>query len=274
MKNLVYTAIIICAAVFGMACDPIIDSRGTGTSVTSADQIQASVTSVVVNGKQTNKVTLSCSSPVLCQWTDGVNTLSNNDTEMILLIQGKQTITLNALAADGTMFRKTFDVEVEDMYFPVPPEYGYFCGAGEKIWTWAETNCFGNGGSSDVGPAWWILQPADIADQCSGKNLPADGVGATMKFILNGKQMIKTSADGVVSEGKFDFDMSAGEAGWSIGTLTVTNTNILCGYDFNAEGFTPWNVYHIIRLDENTLVLGAQEHAPNSNYWYWVFKAL
>jgi len=27
-------------------------------------------------------------------------------------------------------------------------------------------------------------------------------------------------------------------------------------------------------LDANKMVLGVQEHAPNSNYWYYVFKAL
>ena len=80
-------------------------------------------------------------------------------------------------------------------------------------------------------------------------------------------------ADGkVISSGQFKFDMTADSHGWAIGTLTLQNTNILCGYDFNGN-LVPWSQYSITYFDNNTLVLGAQEHAPNSNYWFWVFTA-
>lgn len=256
-----------------LACDPIVDEKGVGEVITSADQIQATITPVVQNGLNTNNVKVSCTSPVSCQWTDGVNLYASSETELTLLLAGSQTITLNALAADGTVFEKKFEYNVESMYYPVAPEYGYFCGAGEKVWTWADTKCFGNGGGSDTGPAWWILNPEDIKEQCVSKNLPLDGKGATMQFILSGKKMIKTTMDGVKYEGKFDFDMTAGTSGWSLGTVTFTNTNILCGYDFNDASYSAWSKYNIIYLDDEKMVLGAQEHAPNSNYWYWVFKA-
>jgi len=274
MKNIFYSVLTFVLVTVFSACDPIVDEKGVGEVITSAEQIEASIAPVVQDGKNTNKVKVHCTSPVLCQWTDGVNIYTSSETEMTLLVSGSQTITLTALAADGNTFEKKFDYTVESMYYAVDPEYSYFCGSGEKTWTWAETSCFGNGGGSDTGPAWWILNPEDIEEQCKGKNLPLDGIGATMKFVLGGKKMIKTTMDGQVYEGKFDFDMASGIDGWSLGTVTFTNTNILCGYDFNDTGFAAWSTYNIIYLDDEKMVLGAQEHEPNSDYWYWVFRAL
>ncbi len=274
MKKIFYILLtLILVALFG-ACNPIENREDVGDLITSVDQVNATVTQVLYNGFKTNKVSVHCTSPVNCQWTDSVNTYCSTDTAVILLVKGTQTITLTALAADGTRFTKNFDVTVDSMRYPVPPQYGYFCGTGKKTWVWADTKCFGNGGDSDLGPAWWILNPSDITDQCSGKDLPADGIGASMNFVLKGKKMIKTSADGSSTTGKFSFDMTnIKKVGWSIGKLTFSNTNILCGYDFNATGYTAWSEYDIIYLDDNKMILGAQEHAPNTNYWYWVFKA-
>jgi len=273
MKKLSYILLTSVFLAIFAACNPIEDKVGVGELITSADDIQATVTPILDNGQNTNKVKVNCTSPVLCQWTDGVKTYVSNDTVMTLFVKGEQTITLNALAADGTKLTKDFSVNVAEMKYAVEPQYGYLCGSGEKSWTWADTKCFGNGGGSDTAPAWWILNPSDIAGQCTGKNLPADGIGASMKFVLKGLKMIKTTADGKSTTGTFSFDMTAKISGWAIGKLSLTSTNILCGYDFNASGYTAWTEYNIIYLDDNKMILGAQEHAPNSNYWYWVFKA-
>jgi hypothetical protein len=274
MNKLFYIALtFVLVAVFA-ACDPIVDVQGVGTIITSADQIQATVTPVMDGTLKTNKVKVHCTSPVLCQWTDGVKNYISNDTVMTLFVTGSINVKLTAMAADGTLLTKNFTAAVDEMKYPVAPQYGYFCGSGTKTWTWADAACFGNGGGSDTKPAWWVLNPADLASQYSGKNLPADGLGATMQFTLNGLSMTKTSVGGATAAGIFSFDMTAGKAGWSIGTITFLNTNILGGYDFNATGYTAWSTYNIISLDANKMVLGAQEHAPNSNYWYWVFKAL
>ena len=273
MNKLFYIMLTIFSLALFVGCDPIVDVQNVNNTITSADQLQATVSQVMYNGYKTNKVYVHCTSPVNCQWTDGVNTMCSSDTALVLLIKGAQSITVNTMTLDGTLLSKDFNVTVDSMRYPVAPQYAFFCGSGAKSWTWADSNCFGNGGGTDTKPAWWILNPGDLAGQYTGKNLPADGLGASMQFVLKGKKLIKTSVGGATVTGKFTFDMTAGKAGWSIGTLTVTNTNILGGYDFNATGFTPWTVYNIISLDANKMVLGAQEHAPNSNYWYWVFKA-
>ena len=275
MKKLFYiTLTFILVAIFA-SCDPIVDVQGLGKVITSADQITATVTPVMNGTLKTNKVKVHCTSPVTCQWSDGVKTYVSNDTVMTLFVKGDISLKLTAMSADGTVLTKSFTTTVDEMKYPVEPQYGYFCGSGSKTWTWATAEkCFGNGGGGDTKPAWWTLTSDDITGQCSGKSLPADGTGATMKFTLNGLSMTKTSVGGATVTGKFSFDMAAGKAGWSIGTLTVLNTNILCGYDLNATGYTAWTTYNIISLDANKMVLGVQEHAPNSNYWYYVFKAL
>ncbi|SHE39162.1 hypothetical protein [Dysgonomonas macrotermitis] len=270
MKHILYSIATLIVATLFISCDPIQDDKSMGEVVTSVDQINATVTAVVHDGKNTNKVKVNCTSPVSCQWTDGVNILTSTEGELTLVVEGAQTITLKAMAADGTIFEKAFNYTVEDMYYEVDPEYGYFFGTGTKTWTWAATGCFGNGGGSDTGPAWWVLNPEDIEEQCAGKNLPLDGKGATMKFVLSGKKMTKTTMTGVEYAGSMEFNMTTG-SDWSKGTVTFTNTNILCGYDFNDANFAAWSTYNIIELTDDRMVLAAQEHSPNTNYWYWVF---
>ncbi|GHT72366.1 hypothetical protein FACS189456_0680 [Bacteroidia bacterium] len=270
MKKIFLSIAVLTAAALWTGCEPIVDKHDAGGGI-AATELQATATAVVQNGKNSNRVYVHCTSPVLCQWSDGVNTLAATEGYLTLLLTGEQTITLTAKTADGATLTKSFTVNVEELTEPVDPVYGQLFGAGEKTWAWASSNCFGNGGDSDNGPAWWILNPAEMADQCSGKNLPADGQGATMKFVLSGKQMTKVTTDGQTFAGRLTFDMSAGKEGWSVGTITFANTNILCGYDFNDATFSAWSTYNIISIDDTRMVLGAQEHDPNSNYWYWVF---
>jgi len=272
MNKLFYIALTFLFVTFLSGCDPITDIQGVGTVITSADQLQVTITPVMDNALKTNKVKVHCTSPVLCQWTDGVKKYNSNDTVMTLFITGSITIKLNAMAADGTILTKDFVTTVDEMKFPVEPQYGYFCGTGVKTWTWADSGSFGNGGATDVKPAWWILSPADITGQCTGKSLPAEGAGATLKFTLNGLMLDKITADGTVTSGVFSFDMkNIKTVGWSIGKLTLTNTNILFGYDINAAGNPPFSVYDIIALDANKMILSAL--GKDGTNWYWVFKA-
>jgi hypothetical protein len=276
MNKLFYILYTIVLVGLFASCDPIQNDMGYGTVITSADQLQATVTNVMDGTKKTNKVIVHCTSPVNCQWTDGVNTSVGTDTTMILMKTGTLKVTLNTMTVDGTKLTRDYSVQVDEIKFPIAPQFEFFTALSSKTWTWTDAEkCFGNGGGGDTKPAWWTLTATDITGQCADKKLPAEGLGATMKFRLdNGLFLDKITADNKTTTGKFKFDMTAGKAGWSIGTLTVINTNILCGYDFNATGLTPWTTYNIISLDANKMVLGVQEHAPNSNYWYYVFKAL
>lgn len=252
------------------ACQPL-DNREEMTGNISVEDIQATVRVEQINGKNVNKVFFECSSPISCQWSNGVETHATSSGEMLMFLTGEQTVTLTGLCGDGSVVTKDFPVTVDELYYEVAPEYAMFCGSGEKTWTWQETETMGNGSATSGGPDWWTLNAEDMAEQCAGKNLDADGKGAYMTFVLNGMKMIKTSADGKKTEGTFMFSMQETTEPVGIGLLNLNGTNILCGHDFNDPGFAAWSEYTIISLSEDKMVLGVKEHAPNKNYWYYVF---
>ena len=277
-----YINLLVIALSMFASCEPILDRGGIGDVINSVEQLEATVTPVmngtkttnkVVVTKTTNKVVVNCTSPVVCQWSNGVKTYNTNNTELLLFIPGSQIVSLKAMTNDGKVLEKNFTVNVEEMTFPVPPEYAYFCGTGEKTWTWAETNCFGNGHAYawdpvNTYPEWWILSPSNVTSQCSGKGLPNEGAGATMTFTLVGMKMsLKDASGNVISSGNFDFDMAPDGHNWSIGTLSLKNTNILFGYDLNG-GLVPWTQYSIMEINDNVLRLGAK---GADAYWFWVF---
>ncbi|GHT13134.1 hypothetical protein AGMMS4956_08820 [Bacteroidia bacterium] len=285
MKNILYSVVGVAILTFA-ACEPITDTYSEGQVVASASELKATAEAVVVNGKNSNKVYVHCTSPVLCQWTDGVNTLSATEGYLTLLLTGEQTITLTATAANGSKFTKEFTVTIDELTEPVDPAYGYFCGDGAKKWTWIHgTRCWcnGDGNGIDCEACWWGVEDDEIADQMDGKGLPNEGFGATMEFVLSGKKMIKTDADGNVTTGKFEFDMTPQKTdnwdgvvdNWAIGKLSFINTNILFPNDVNHD-LDVWTEYGIIELTDDRLVLAARTHtvpydASAGEHWTWIF---
>lgn len=279
MKNIVYTIAAFMLILLFFSCEPIVKEANIGEALTSAEQIKAEVNSVIVNGKKTNKVTVRCTSPVVCQWTDGVNTLSSNDGELTLLIEGEQTIQLKGLAADGAIFTKEFSVTVEDMYYPVSPAYGFFFGNGVKTWVWNTSSGWGapeggpagalimSAGAPGSGRDYWGWTPilSDKKESCN------EGEGAKMVLTLNGKKITKYDPQGkIVGQGSISFDMTPNNIYGSLGTLTFVGTNILFPYDYN--NMEPWtsNTFTITYLDDDHLML----FTPSSNGgWYYVFNA-
>lgn len=276
MRKLFYTIFTVALVALFASCDPIQDKVDYGTVITSADQLQATVTPVMDGNLKTNKVIIHCTSPVMCKWTDGVKTYISNDSAMTLFVKGNATITLTAMSADGTIVTKNFTTTVDEMKFPVEPQYGYLCGSGVKTWTWASTKCFGNGHAYawdpvNKQPEWWVLNPEDVTTQCTEKSKPAEGLGASMRFTLVGLKHEKISATGaVLSTGAFSFNMQADSHNWSTGTLSFIGSNVLFGYDLNGA-LAPWSQYDIMAMDDSQLVLGAK--GADGTYWYWVFKA-
>jgi hypothetical protein len=283
MKKIFYITAVLALVSFFPACEPIVEEANVGEVVTSVEQIQAEVNSVVVNGKKTNRVAVKCASPVVCQWTDGVNTLSSNDGELTLLVEGQQTIEFKALAADGAIFTKEFNVTVEDMYYPVSPAYGFFFGSGTKTWVWnsaagweaPEGGPAGaiimSGGSPSSGRDYWGWTPEDLSSQCQENGYPDEGAGSKMVLTLKGKKIVKYGPAGtVVGQGNINFDLTPTSVYGSLGTITFVGTNILFPYDRN--GNVPWsfNTFTITYLDDDHLML----FTPSSNGgWYYVFNA-
>ncbi|GHT55188.1 hypothetical protein AGMMS49982_20840 [Bacteroidia bacterium] len=286
-KTFLFFAVFAATALW-TGCEPIVDKHDAGGSI-AATELQATATSVVKDGKNTNKVYVHCTSPVLCQWSDGVNTLSATEGYLTLLLTGEQTITLTAMTADGTTLTKSFTVNVDDLTEPVDPAYGYLCGTGSKKWTWQSADCYGNGNPSSLAPEWSKSSITDVDGMCVAKSLPHEGTNATMEFTLMGKKMVKKDADGNETPGTFNFEMknfAVKESLWSwmdpywspddpfaIGTMAFYNTNILFPYDINYNNAVVTN-YYIVSLSDTELILAAITTNQEVSWYetfYWVF---
>ena len=271
MKKIVYLIALIIGA-FTVACDPIVDNVGVGDVITSADQIEATVTPVMIGSYNTNKVKVHCTSPVICQWSGGPTVYVSNDTTVLLFVKGEQDIILTAMANDGTTYTKSYTVTVDSMYYDVPEEWGYFCGTSDKTWVWATDNTYsssqwiwGNGDrSSDTAPAWWGRSASDAAED----DIDIDG---TMNFSLDGATFTKVE-DGDTTSGKFSFDMTASTTTQGIGTLTISGgTTILHGISQNDSQATVYT-FDIIKLTDDELILEYSTESNTYEGWFWVFK--
>ncbi|MDR2467022.1 MAG: hypothetical protein LBD35_06475 [Prevotellaceae bacterium] len=278
-KNMICTAAATMILASLISCEPITKEIGAGDAISSVDQIRASVT----QEGNTNKVHVYCSSPVVCQWTDGVNLLTSNEGDLILLVRGAQTIVMTAMAADGKTFTKEFSVNVSDMKYPVDPAYGLLFGSGEKTWVWNTTSGWAApdggpagplimcGGSPSSGRDYWGWTPDDMSSQCEEAGVADEGLGAKMVFALSGKKVSKYDPSGKqISRGSLNFDMTPTSVYGSLGTLTFAGTNIL--YPRDRNGNTEWSFssFTIAYLDDEHLML----FTPSSNGgWYYVFNA-
>lgn len=279
MKTIVniLTAFIIIIVANG--CEPIVNETGVGEVITT-DRLIAEV----VQEGNTNKVHVKCGSPVVCQWSDGVNTLASNEGDIILLVPGNQTITMTAMTADGKTFTKEFSVNVGNMTYPVDPAYGWLFGTGSKTWVWNTTSGWEAPEGGPAGPlimcasapdgsrSYWGWTPDDMSSICLSKGYPDEGLGAKMVFELSGKKVAKYGPAGTITgQGSLNFDMTPNNIYGSIGTLTFVGTNILFPYDRNGDN-PAWSssAFTIVYLDNDHLML----FTPSSNGgWYYVFNA-
>jgi len=301
MKNLFYSILTLAFITLFSACDPLIRNVDVNNVITSADQIQATVTPIVVNGQNSNKVQVHCTSPVLCQWTDGILTYVSNDTVMTLFSTGDINITLNALTAMGDTITKDYTAQVDEMTFPVDPHWELFAGDGTsgKTWVWATDipanwapgvsagGVYGNGGYLEHNaPTWW----SNGLNELQGWNVANDQMtfdlngGANFTLVTGNSQTDKGLPPGTY-KGSFKFDFSktvttnsppgaSGDNNWSIGTLTLS------GGPTVSLGFLPNNnnasiyTYNILYLDDNVMMLGVPDPGVGDwgEAWFWIFK--
>lgn len=230
-----------------------------------------------MNGKNSNKVILENHSPVLSNWDYGVGATQRQTDTILLVVRGDNKITFTGLNPNGTTITKELTVSVDELSFPVPLEWGYLCGVGEKEWVWDTTQpaVWGNGGyMGSNAPAWWTLQVDAIDGQAAG-----DGAGASMTFSLQGASLTKNKSDGTKEKGTFSFDITQTivlEDGtvWAKGKLKTKSVNVLCGISPN-EGGTKVYEYDILVINDDQLVLCYPEPGATAwgTAWFWMFKA-
>jgi hypothetical protein len=256
-------------------CEPIRYEVENTDILTDASQIEATVTKVTRNGYD-NVAHVHCTSPVLCQWTDGINTFIGTEGDFTLLLQGENTITLTARAADGKTYTKTFPFSVSQA--PEVPDYyeklfGDPLGEG-KEWEWNTT-----WNAPDGGPAGWLIMagaaPAASRDYWGWVPdlVGPEGIGAKMKFKLLGAEVIKYGVNGAeIAKGKFLLDMTPNSIYASLGTFTFVGTNILSPTDPCGAGEFG-TTYTITYLDDDHLMLFTSGGGCGSG-WYYVFNAV
>jgi len=288
MKKIILYSMMLATLLLFVGCEPIVKETDMGEIITDVSQINATITPLLKDGKVSNKLVVTCKSPVLCQWSaDGGKAFIQNDGIMSLSKPGLQTVTLTARGANGKMFTKTFPaINVEVME---EPAWGYLFGdAGVKEWTWNTTWVVPGSeavAGVDVGPL--ILMPAPLASVTDftafmalqmGVYDPDEGTGAKMKFTLNGTTVAKYRPDATeIENGTVQLELTPTGITGSLGTITFENTNILYPYDMlmalfgGAAAPLTTNTFPICYLDENHMILYA-----DCAYWGWyfVFEAL
>lgn len=258
-----------------IACEPIEDRLEMEGAIT-ADQLNITATPVVVDGQNSNKVVLDNKSPVLSSWNYGIGVTQKKTDTVLLVVEGENEIVFTGLNPDGSKITKTLTVNVEELAFDVPLEWGYLAGSGEKEWVWDDTQpaVWGNGGyMGNVAPAWWMLPIGDIDAQA-----PGEGKGAKMVFSLNGATLTKIKANGETETGRFSFDMTQqitldDGTVWAKGKLTTNGVTVLCGKSPNEDG-APVYEYDILILDDGQMVLSYPEPGVGAwgTAWFWMFR--
>lgn len=269
-KTIIYISILL--MVLFAACEPLENRLPMGNALT-AEQLDLSVTPLMVNGKRSNKVVMENHSPVMSNWNFGVGVSQKMTDTVLLVITGDNDIIFTGLNPDGSTITKTMTANVEELSFPVPKEWGLLCGEGEKEWVWAETAPWGNGGYlANFKPEWWVLDLNGIEEQVEG-----EGPNSSLVFAINGASITKARNNGTIEKGSFSFDMkkkkvTSGEVSWAIGQLNTLGTTVLCGISPD-EGSVAVNTFDILELTEDRMVLA---YAPaGTGEWgtafFWVF---
>lgn len=282
MKKIIYTILSLTLLI---ACSPIEKEYSMGRDYT-ADELDVSVRAVVVNGKNTNKLIFENHSPILGEWdySFGVTNQQVVDTA-IIVVEGPLTVTFKGLNPSGSMITKKFEMDIQDLYFPVPPEWGLFCGNGTKVWEWeVNEDPFGAGGYMGSHEPW---DPTDLSELEGGWwNQAGWGEGATMSFSIRGAAFSKTNASGTKTEtGTFTFDMSQKlmniwepDEIWSHGKLRINGgTSILAGRVPHYDFWYIYDVYEfdIVELEEDRMVLAhwMEPREWNDEAYFWIFRA-
>lgn len=299
MNKLINAIFVLAVACFFVSCNPIEKNFGVGDVVTSTDQLNVTITPIMFKTYKTNMYKVHCTSPVLCKWTTTPSYIST-DTTVLLFGKGSQNIKLTAFAADGSTLTKTYSVTVDSMYYPVPKQWGYFCGTGSRTWVWAtdvkgssfpgsaDSKCYGNGGYlANNAPGWWTCGLSDL----QGWGVANDEMtfsldGAAMKLVTSNSQVAGKGLAAGTYVGSFNFDMTktkdtasppsaTNSNTYAIGQLTLTGVTMSLGYQPNGAGYPAIYTYDILYLDNNTMVLEIPEPATTGAWgtaWFWVFK--
>lgn len=277
MNNLIKYIFLVFVLSFAISCEPIEKRLELGSAIT-ADQLDITAVPLMVNGKRSNKVILDNKSPVLSLWNYGSGRSTRKSDTVLMVATGERTIRFVGLNPDGTKIQKNLTVRVDELTFPVPPEWAMLTGGSKRTWKWDETKpaVWGNGGYiGNFGPAWWTLKEGEMDEQ-----EPGNGIGAKMELNLDDAIFTKIRSDGSKEVGVFSFDMNQktkdGDGKiWGHGKFRTSGAAILVGKSPDEGGKAVYE-FDIIVLNDKELVLAYAP--PGTEAWgtayFWVFRAI
>lgn len=277
MKKILF-ALPFLFAILLVACDASVDDKQPGASVT-VDELTNSF-QLVARSEGNNNITVKLSPvryvKVYSADNDALLAEGTNPTFQVTPPTTELDVYITAINQDGSITKSSTKSITVSEYTDLPAIYEQIFGLengeyGTTKWTWDDTltRYWGNGGwGSDTTPSWWgAPDGADINEQCEGKGLPNDGIGAWFSLSLTGVQTSRGETGSVkVTEEQL-------VAGWGVGTMTFSGTVPLLGVlpnDGNQRCYT----YQIISADGNHLVLAAQTLSNSSEGWFFCYKRI
>ena len=141
---------------------------------------------------------------------------------------------------------------------------------GQKVWKYAPTNCYGNGGHAGSGEAfngpgvvdgnWWGVETADgLMDQLNhsgGVEYGDEANGAYMVFSEDGVVTSYKPTGEAIRSGKFEvknYD-PARSSGWELGKLVTSEPALLFPWMINGDG-TPVTEFDIMYFTPQAMTL-------------------
>lgn len=240
------------------ACDASVDDKQPGASVT-AEELTNSF-ELVAQSEGNNNITVKLSPAryvkVYSADNDALLAEGTNPTFQVTPPITEMRVYITTINQDGSITKSDVKSIMVSEYTDLPAIYEQIFGLengeyGTTVWTWDDTltRYWGNGSwGSDTTPSWWgAPDGASIDEQCEGKGMPDDGIGAWFSLSLTG---VETSRG---ETGSVKVSDETAVAGWGVGTMTFSGTVPLLGVLPN-DGNQRCYSYQIIQADGEHLV--------------------
>lgn len=277
MKKILFALPLLFAMLLA-ACDASVDDKQPGASVT-AEELTNSF-ELVAQSEGNNNITVKLSPAryvkVYSADNDALLAEGTNPTFQVTPPITEMRVYITTINQDGSITKSDVKSIMVSEYTDLPAIYEQIFGLengeyGTTVWTWDDTltRYWGNGSwGSDTTPSWWgAPDGVSIDEQCEGKGMPDDGIGAWFSLSLTG---VETSRG---ETGSVKVSDETAVAGWGVGTMTFSGTVPLLGVLPN-DGNQRCYSYQIIQADGEHLVLAAQSLSNTSEGWFFCFKRI
>jgi len=234
---------------------------------------------VVENGKRGNVLKVKNNSPVLSDWNWGGVTSNKNYEELFVTAAGEYELTFKGTKADGSVVNFNLGKYTVDTLTKIPAEYIALFGnfvddpTTSKTWRWNRTDKVWSigpfQGFTDPNSGWWNNAYADMVSRQDGTMTFKFSDSSLTKDVTTSNATDTKEQPNTTYKGTISVDLGTKVSGYSIGTVKLNGVTILYGIDVNG-GNAPWTTLSLVKVTENTLILGGDQ----GNTWLYRFEAV